>query len=113
MAGSFVALTNLPPKRACSLQRTVIHHHDAPLGQIIEQDRAADAKLVKEVLKEGDFNDYYIKCVGKHVTIKLNGKTTVDDDFPKMPEEGIIAFQIHGGPSMDVTFKNIAFKELK
>src|SRR5207253_7435472 len=75
--------------------------------------KAADAKLVKEVLKVEDFNDYYIKCVGKHVTIKLNGKTTVDADFPKMPDEGIIAWQIHGGPSMDVTFKNIAFKELK
>src|ERR1051325_2371485 len=86
--------------------------------------KAADAKLVKDVLKVDDFNDYYIKCVGKHVTIKLNGKTTVDQDFDKawaeggkgrkeLPDEGIIAFQIHGGPSMDVTFKNIHFKELK
>ena len=75
--------------------------------------KAADATLVKEVLKEGEFNDYYIKCVGKHVTIKLNGKTTVDMEFPKMPDEGIIAWQIHGGPSMDVVFKNIHFKELK
>ncbi len=75
--------------------------------------KAADAKLVKELVKVDDFNDYYIKCVGKHVTIKLNGKATVDDDFPKMPDEGIIALQIHGGPAMDVTFKNIQFKELK
>src|SRR5436190_6406404 len=62
--------------------------------------KAADAKLVNEVLKVEQFNDYYIKCVGKHVTIKLNGKTTVDADFPKMPDEGIIAWQIHGGPAM-------------
>ncbi len=75
--------------------------------------KAADPKLVKDVLKVDDFNDYYIKCVGKHVTIKLNGKTTVDDDFAKMPDEGIIAFQIHAGGPMDVTFKNIQFKELK
>ena len=75
--------------------------------------KAADAKLVKETVKVDDFNDYYIKVVGKHVTIKLNGKTTVDEDFAKMPDEGIIAFQIHGGASMDVTFKNIQFKELK
>jgi hypothetical protein len=75
--------------------------------------KAADAKLVKKVLKVEDFNDYYIKCVGKHVTIKLNGETTVDDDFPKMPEEGIIAWQIHGGPSMEVTFRKIQFKEIK
>lgn len=86
--------------------------------------KAADGKLVKKVLKEGEFNDYYIKAVGKHVTIKLNGETTVDQDFDKawadgakgrkeLPEEGIIAFQIHGGPAMDVVFKNIHFKELK
>ena len=59
--------------------------------------KAADAKLVKKMLKEKDFNDYYIKCVGKHVTIKLNGETTVDDDFAKMPDDGIIAWQLHAG----------------
>ena len=75
--------------------------------------KAADAKLVKEILKEGEFNDYAIKCVGKHVTIKLNGKTTVDGDFEKMPEEGIIAFQLHAGPQMEVVFKDIRFKEIK
>ena len=38
--------------------------------------------------------------------------TAVDDDFPKMPEEGIIAWQLHGGQAMEVTFKDIEFKEL-
>ena len=27
-----------------------------------------------EALKENDFNDYYIRCAGTHVTIKVNGK---------------------------------------
>ena len=75
--------------------------------------KAADAKVVKEVLKADDFNDYSIKCVGKHVTIKLNGKTTVDDEFAKLPDEGIIAFQLHAGGQMEVIFKNIQFKEIK
>lgn len=75
--------------------------------------KAADAKLVAKVLKAGEFNDYSIRCVGKHVTIKLNGETTVDGDFPKMPEEGIIAFQLHAGAQMEVIFKNISFKEIK
>ena len=74
--------------------------------------KAADAKLVKKVLKEDDFNDYYIKCVGTHVTIKLNGETTVDEDFPKMPDEGIIAWQLHAGQPMIVIFRNIQFKEI-
>jgi hypothetical protein len=75
--------------------------------------QAAPPDVVKKVLKPDDFNDYYIKCVGKHVTIKLNGETTVDGDFPKMPDEGIIAWQLHGNMgAMEVTFKNIQFKDL-
>lgn len=70
-------------------------------------------ELVKKVVKPADFNDYSIRCVGKHVTIKINDATMVDGDFPKMPDEGIIAFQLHQGyKSMEVTFKDIQFKNL-
>jgi hypothetical protein len=75
--------------------------------------KAAPSELVKKVVKQDDFNDYAIRCHGKHVTIKVNGETTVDGEFEKMPEEGIIAFQLHQGPPMEVTFRNIKFKELK
>lgn len=74
--------------------------------------KQAPRDIVTKVLKKDDFNDYSIKCVGKHVTIKLNGETTVDDDFEKLPDEGIIAFQMHQGGPMEVTFKNFSFKEL-
>jgi len=74
--------------------------------------QAAPKDLVTKVVKEGDWNDYYIKSVGKHVTIKLNGATTVDGDFAKMPEEGIIAWQLHAGGPMEVIFKNIQFTKL-
>ena len=75
--------------------------------------KKADEKAVNAKLKKDDFNDYTIKCVGKHVTITVNDVTTVDDDFEKMPAEGIIAFQLHVTKTpMEVTFKNIEFKEL-
>jgi WD40 repeat protein len=74
--------------------------------------QAADAKLVKKIVKENDWNDYYIKAVGKHITIKLNGETTVDGDFPKIPDSGIIAWQLHAGPAMEVSFRNIQFTEI-
>ena len=75
--------------------------------------KASPPALVKKVVKQADFNDYSIKCVGKHVTIKINGETMVDGDFPKMPDEGIIAWQLHAGfKSMEVTFKDIEFKDL-
>jgi hypothetical protein len=76
--------------------------------------KEAPKDVVKKVLKPDDFNDYSIRCVGKHVTIKLNGETTVDDDFPKMPETGLIAWQLHSGfKGMEVTFKDIKFTEIK
>jgi hypothetical protein len=74
--------------------------------------KEADAALVKKTVKENEFNDYYIKCVGKHVTIKINGETTIDDDFAKMPDEGIIALQLHQGQPMEVIFKNLQFTDL-
>jgi hypothetical protein len=75
--------------------------------------KQAPKEVVEKVLKKEDFNDYYIKVSGKHVTIKLNDATTVDDDFEKMPDTGIIAWQMHAGyPAMEVTFKDIEFKDL-
>jgi hypothetical protein len=84
-------------------------HFPERVGGMMKQ---SPKDVVQKVLKKDDFNDYYIKCVGKHVTIKLNGATTVDQDFPKMPEDGIIAWQIHTGPPMEVIFKNIKFTDL-
>jgi hypothetical protein len=66
----------------------------------------------QKAVKEKDFNDYHIKVVGKHVTITLNGVTAVDDEFARLPEEGIIAFQLHAGSPIEVTFKDIRFKQL-
>src|SRR5262245_14057838 len=51
-------------------------------------------KVVQQVVKPAEFNDYYLRCVGKHVTTKINGTTIVDEVFPEVPEEGIIAWQI-------------------
>ena len=76
--------------------------------------KAAPRTEVKRVLRPADFNDYSIRCVGKHVTIKLDDVITVDQDFPKMPDEGIIAWQLHGGlGKTEVTFRNIRFKDLQ
>jgi 3-keto-disaccharide hydrolase len=75
--------------------------------------KASSKELIAKAVKPADFNDYRIRCVGKHVTITINGTTTVDGDFPVMAPEGIIAFQIHGGGPMEVTFRKIQFKEIK
>jgi type 1 glutamine amidotransferase len=84
--------------------------------------------IVKDVTKEeapskdNQWFNYYIKVEGKHVIIKIDGKTTVDwtqpDNYvpPKgMPGrkigQGTIAIQGHDPKSL-VYFKNIAIKPL-
>jgi hypothetical protein len=75
--------------------------------------KQCDFDKVKTKLKSNDFNDYFIRVVGKKVTIKVNGITTVDEEFEKLPAEGIIALQIHQGPAMEVAFRELKFRELK
>lgn len=70
-----------------------------------------DAGVVAKAVKANDFNDYHVKVIGKHVTITLNGVVTVDGDFPTMPDQGVLAWQIHSGPPMDVVFRNIRIRE--
>jgi len=75
--------------------------------------QAADFEKVKAKLKPADFNDYFIRVVGKRVTIKVNGVTTVDAEFENLPAEGIIALQLHTGAGMEVAYREIKFRELK
>jgi hypothetical protein len=73
----------------------------------------APLEKVNRLLKPADFNEMHIRCVGKHITITLNGTVTVDADFPTMPATGLIGLQIHKGfRGMRVEFRNIRFKEL-
>ena len=75
--------------------------------------KASPADKVKKVVKAADFNDYAIKVLGKKVTITVNGETMVDDEFEKLPDDGIIAFQLHAGGPMTVVFEDIKFKDLR
>jgi hypothetical protein len=82
--------------------------------------KASSPEAIKKAVKETEFNDYHIVAKGTRITIKINGETMVDEDFPKLPgkdakdapKEGIIAFQAHTGPKMRVEFKEIKFTNL-
>jgi len=64
------------------------------------------------VVKRGDWNEVEIVADGDHIQIKINGLLTADmHDSAKL--EGVIAFQLHRGPPMEVSFRNIRIKELK
>jgi serine/threonine protein kinase len=72
--------------------------------------QAANAAAVN--VKPADFNEVLVRCVGKRVTIVLNGGTTVDREFATLPDRGIVGFQLHSGNGLEVTVKDIEFKEL-
>ena len=69
---------------------------------------------VAKHLKTDDWNEYVITCDGPRITIALNGFTTVDytETNAVGAKEGIIAFQLHAGPAMQVRFKDVAIKSL-
>jgi hypothetical protein len=80
------------------------------------------ADKVKAVVKGTEFNEFHVVAKGTHITIKVNGETMVDGDFPTLPgkdkkpapTEGVIAFQVHANhPAMRVEYKDITFKKLK
>ena len=66
----------------------------------------------EKLVKTGDWNRYEIYCKGDHIKLSLNGVVTVDiqDD---MASEGVIALQVHRGPPMQVSFRNLKIKKLK
>lgn len=65
-----------------------------------------------QIVKKGDWNHYYIRHVGTHTTVYLNGIKTVDGDDPDVFLSGPIGFQLcHGGNTV-ASFKNIYIKTL-
>lgn len=71
------------------------------------------AELAK-VLKLDDWNDYRIRCEGRHIQLWINGMQTVDYTEPdeKLEQRGLIAVQIHGGPPSEAWYKDIVIEEL-
>lgn len=73
-----------------------------------------DPEQVAKHLKPDGWNEYVITCDGPRLKFELNGFTTVDytETSDVGAKEGIIALQLHQGPPMQVSFRNIRIKEL-
>lgn len=66
------------------------------------------------VLRTNDWNDYVIRCEGKHIQLWLNGFKTVDytETDDGIAPSGIIGLQIHGGGPSEASYKDIVIREL-
>jgi WD40 repeat protein len=59
--------------------------------------------------------DVFVRCYGKRVTVRVNGVTTIDEDFPDLPAEGVLAFhglRVKGSRAALVEFQDIHILEL-
>jgi len=87
--------------------------------------RDSQGKLVKSVEKIGDktklgleikkneWNTYRITANGYHFTHYINGKVmteVIDEDELERRESGLLAFQVHAGPPINVYFRNIVLQ---
>ena len=81
----------------------------------------ADSKKVVEKIEKSapvkldEWNIYKIVANGNHLIHKLNGQTTVevfDHDEKSRELEGVLALQVHVGPAMTVSFKDVEIKAL-
>lgn len=67
----------------------------------------------ESLIKKGDWNRYEIIAVGDRVQTFLNGEPCVDLVDPQGSRRGIIAFQLHSGPAMEVRFRNFSVELLE
>ena len=74
----------------------------------------ANPVVIEKILKPDEWNHYEIQCEGKRIRLFINGTQTVDytEPDPKIPLEGVIALQIHGGPPSEARYRNIRLTPL-
>ena len=74
----------------------------------------ADPAVIDKILKPDEWNSYEVRCEGKRIRLFINGTQTIDytEPDPKIPLEGVIAVQIHGGPPSEAWYRSISIREL-
>jgi len=92
-------------------RRGWLHPHKDASKEVKEAFTAQGEKL----FKWDGWNTIVIKCKGNHLQTFLNGEARADftdTDEKNTSLKGFIAFQVHGGASGDILWKNIFLKEL-
>ena len=100
-------------KRDIMSKRGEKTHWDANDQRTAEPLDKSDADI-KSAIKVGDWNDVVLKVQGNHVLYQINGVTTTEltDESPKALKEGVLAFQLHKGFTMEIQLKDIKLKKL-
>ncbi len=73
-----------------------------------------DAAAAAKAARPNEWNEYRIRCEGPRVQAWINGVATLDytEADPKIPQDGLIGLQVHGGGKALVQVKEITIEEL-
>ncbi|MGC4006717.1 MAG: DUF1080 domain-containing protein [Pirellulales bacterium] len=85
-------------------------------GKKTQGEKLGDPAELGKVVKKEDWNDYKIVAAGNKLQHYINGQLmseVIDDQEDKRKMSGILALQLHAGPSMKVEFKDILLKRNK
>jgi hypothetical protein len=70
----------------------------------------ADDAAAQAAFRLGEWNTYEIECIGPRVRTKVNGVPCAE--WYDGIVEGVLAFQVHGGPPCEVAFRAPVLEEL-
>jgi len=76
--------------------------------------KGPDQAKMKDVVKNGEWNDYVIRAEGKRIQLWINGVQTVDyiEEDPKIEATGVVCPQIHGGPPSEAWYRDVVSTDL-
>ncbi len=73
-----------------------------------------DKELIDKTVKKGDWNEYHIRCEGRHIQLWINDVLTCDYTEPdeSIQQSGLIGLQVHGNGKTEAWYKDIVIEEL-
>ena len=76
--------------------------------------KGPDQAKMKEIIKQGEWNDYVVRAEGNRIQLWVNGFQTVDytEEDPAIERTGVIAVQIHEGPPSEAWYREIMLVDL-
>jgi HEAT repeat protein len=71
-------------------------------------------EMVRRLETADDWKRYEVRCLGPRIQLLVNGEKTVDytEPDPAIPQEGMVALQIHGGCKAEISFRNLTLGEV-
>jgi len=87
--------------------------NNAGYGLLAALEETTDEQI-KRLEKPGEWNAYEVRCEGPKITIILNGETTVTytEEDKTIALDGLIALQIHGNSSAEISFRHLTLEAL-